>query len=866
MIALRILKTVFCLSLGLVAGGASVFASSLPDYQNAALSADQRVDDLLKRLTLEEKISLCRGENQFFIPGVPRLSLSPIRMADGPMGIHGPFGTGTCMPAAVCLAASWNVPLAEQFGRTQADSCRSVGVHILLGPGVNLARNPQLGRTAEYMGEDPLLAGKMAAAVIRGVQSNGVMACVKHFAANEMEYPRTLSDSIVDERTLRELYLLPFEIAVQEARVASVMGAYNHLNGERTCQGDFLLKQVLRDEWAFDGLVMSDWGAGGAAAKDMVPSGLDLAMPSGPMGDPEIVRPLIERGDIDPDAVDLKVRHIYQKIFEFGFTDRSQTDASAELAGEKNAAIALQVAREGMVLLKNSGGLLPLDPKRRKTVAVIGPHARKDHRDEPYVTGPSGSSSINPAHPVEILDAMRAQAPEGIQILDAPDPMELLYATTAYWHAGEDGRLEPGLKATYYKNNELSGEPALVRIEPDVNAHSRWRYKGWLPELKGFINRMSVRCDGIVVPKQSAEYIFAKNSLPGCTVWLDGNVILDDWEDLDKTHRPVQSRSTVLNLKANQEYRLKIEYRVHPDFEHWAGLRFGWGLSDFSTSEAVAAARKADVAVVCVGYDYLTEGEGFERNWELPDRQADLIRAVSAVNSNTVVVLTGGGPCATDRWIDSVPGMLMAWYLGENGATAVAEILFGNVNPSGKLPVTFDARLEDNPSTPFFRADWSKKEPYPIEYTEGIFMGYRGTDRSGIDPLFPFGFGLSYTTFELSGLRLSEPEAGDETLRAVCTVKNTGHRPGAEVVQLYIGDPESSVPRPVRELKGFQRVELQPGESRRVVFALSERDFSFFDAETKQWVFEPGAFDVFVGSSSRDLPLSQRMVLPIRGK
>ncbi len=839
-------------------------ASPVADYQNAALSAERRVDDLLQRLTLEEKISLCRGENQFFIPGVPRLFLPPIRMADGPMGIHGPFGTGTCMPAAVCLAASWNVPLAEEFGRTQADSCRAVGVHVLLGPGVNLARNPQLGRTAEYMGEDPLLAGKMAAGVIRGLQSNGVMACVKHFAANEMEYPRTLSDSIVDERTLRELYLLPFEMAVQEADAASVMGAYNHLNGERTCRGDFLLKQVLRDEWAFDGLVMSDWGAGGAAAKDMAPSGLDLAMPSGPMGDPKIVLPLIERGEIDPAVYDLKVRHIYQKIFEFGFTDRPQTDDTAGLAGEKNAAIALQVAREGMVLLKNSGGLLPIDPERIKTVAVIGPHAKKDHRDEPYVTGPSGSSSINPARPVEILAAMRALAPEGIEILDAPDPMELLYATTAYWHTAADGSLKPGLKATYYKNNELSGEPALERIENDVNAHSRWRYKGWLPELKGSINRMSVRCEGILVPAQSGEFLFAKNSLPGCTVWLDGNVILDDWADLEKTHRPVQSRSAVLQLEADRPYRLKIEYRVHPDFEHWAGLRFGWGPSDFSNSEAVAAARKADVAVVCVGYDYLTEGEGFERNWALPDRQADLIRAVSAVNSNTVVVLTGGGACATESWIGRVPAMLHAWYLGENGATAVAEILYGTINPSGKLPVSFDRDLADNPSTPFFSADWSKKEPYPVEYKEGIFMGYRGYDRSGKEPLFPFGFGLSYTAFELSGLQLTA-EGGD-ALRAVCTVKNTGSRFGAEVVQLYVGDPDSSVPRPVRELKGFQRVELQPGESRQVRFTLTKRDFSFFDVETRQWVFEPGAFDVFVGSSSRDLPLKQKVVLPISGK
>jgi beta-glucosidase len=858
----RYFKWILCC---LISGSFSVntFASDVFGYENQKLSAEQRTDDLLARLTPDEKIRLTAGVDQFFVPAVERLGLPAIYMADGPMGIHGKFGTGTCMPAAVCLAASWDVTLAEKFGQTQADSCRAVGVNILLGPGVNLARNPQLGRAAEYLGEDPVLSGKMAAGVIRGLQSNGVMACVKHFAANEMEYPRTLSDSIVDERTLRELYLLPFEIAVKEAHAASVMGAYNQLNGARCCQSDYLLKQVLRDDWGFDGFVMSDWGAGGGPPQETAPSGLDLAMPTGPMGDPAKVLPLIQQGRIDPSVYDEKVRHMYRKIFEFGFTDRSQKEDSKQLAGAANAKIALQVAREGMVLLKNDGGLLPFDPNKIHTIAVIGPHAKKDNPDEPYVTGPSGSSSINPAHPIEILNAMRTEAPSGIQILEAPDPMELLYATTAYEYADTEGRLQPGLKATYCKNNELAGEPILERIETDVNAHSRWRYKGWLPDLKGFIKNMSVRYEGVIVPETSGDFLFAKNSLPGCTVWLDGRVILDDWKDLEITHRPVQSRSTVLHLDADKQYSLKLEYKVCPDFKHWAGLRFGWGPADFSASDAVAAARKADAAVVCVGPDYLVEGEGFERPWELPDRQADLIRAVSAVNSNTVVVLTGGGPSATDGWIHSVKGLLMAWYPGENGAAAVAEILCGKINPSGHLPVTFDAELEDNPSTPFYSADWSAPQPYPIKYGEGIFMGYRGYDHNGKQPLFPFGYGLSYTTFKLSDLQLTSVGDGNDILEAGCRVANTGRRAGAEVVQLYVGNPGASVPRPVRELKGFRRVELKPGESQTVHFSLSKRDFSFYDIHSKQWVMEPGQFEVSIGSSSRNLPLKKTIGPPM---
>jgi len=828
-------------------------AKPIPVYKDASRPVAERVDDLLNQLTLEEKIQLTSGIDTAFVRAVPRLGLPRIGTVDGPMGIHAEFGVGTCMPAAVCLAASWDTHLAEKFGQIQAESCRAVGRHILLGPAVNLARNPQLGRTAEYMGEDPLLAGKMAAGVVRGAQSKGVIACIKHFAGNELEYPRTFSDSVIDERTLRELYLRPFEIAVKEARVGSVMGAYNHLNGIRCCRSDFLLKQVLRDEWGFDGFVMSDWGAGSTLPQEFAMGGLDLAMPSGWMGDPSKILPLIGKGRIDPSVYDDKVRHMYRKFIEFGFLDRPQKDGSFELAGGGNARIALQVAREGMVLLKNEGNLLPVNPETIRSIAVIGPHAKKDNRDEPYVTGPSGSSSINPAHPVEILAAMRSEAPSGIRILEASDPMENLYATTQYSHAGSGGEWVPGLTVRYYKTNDFSGEPELERVEMDVNAHSRWRYKSWLPEMKKYIKKMSVRYEGFIVPGESADYLFAKNSLPGCTVWLDGKVILDDGQELALTHRPIPSQSVILPLEKGRRYALKIEYRVHPDFEHWAGLRFGWGPADFSGSEAVSAARTADMAVVCIGYDYLTEGEGFERCWDLPDRQAELIDAVAAVNSNVVVVLTGGGACSSQDWIGSVPALLHAWYLGENGATAVAEILYGKVNPSGKLPVTFDRRLEDNPSTPYFYADWSKPSPYPVRYTEGLFMGYRGYDRSEKDPLFPFGHGLSYTAFGYSNLKITS--LPDHSVEVVCQVGNTGQRAGAEVVQLYVGDGHAPLPRPPRELKQFERVELQPGEEKTVSFTLNERAFAYYDVAAHQWTVAPGTFEIYVGGSSRDIRL-----------
>lgn len=824
-------------------------------FEDAQASPKVRTDNLLEHLRLDEKIRLTSGVDHKFIPEIERLGLPRIGMVDGPMGLTGrsEFGVGTCMPAALCLAATWNEALTEEFGRVQGNSCRAVGRHILLGPGVNLSRNPQLGRNAEYMGEDPFLAGKMAAGVVRGIQSRGVISCIKHFVANDLEYPRTQGDSQVDERTLRELYLLPFEMAVKEAAVGSVMGAYNHVNGVRSCLSDYLLKDVLRTEWGFDGFVMSDWGAGGSAPELSAPSGLDLAMPNGPMGDPDRVLPLVKAGKIDPAVYDQKVGNMYRKFFEFGFLDRPQKDERYELKGEVNAEAALQVAREGMVLLKNEKNLLPINSGTVKRIAVIGPHARKDHPAEPYVTGPSGSSSINPDAPLEILTAMQKTAPQGIEILAAPDPMEQLYATTRYMHRDPQGRLVPGLKATYFPVNDFSGSPALERVEADVNAHSRWRYKGWLQgtEMKDYLRTMSVRYEGLIIPEADGVYRFAKNCLPSVRVWLDGELLFDDVTALQKNRRPVPSRSVVRSLEANKEYSLKIEYAVHPDFLHWSGLRFGWAAADFALSEAVQTAAQADVAVVCVGYDYLTEGEGFERQWELPDAQAEFIRAVAAVNSNLVVVLTGGGSCETASWIDRAPALLHAWYLGENGAQAVTDILYGTVNPSGKLPVSFERALEDNPSTRWFHADWTKPQPYPVQYGEGIFMGYRGMDQAGTEPLFPFGHGLSYTTFEYGEFHLLPAEKGAVRVRG--TVRNSGRRRGAEVVQLYVQDVESSLPRPPRELKGFARVELDPGESAPVEFLLDERSFSFYHPDQKQWVAEPGEFVLHVGASSRDI-------------
>ncbi|MEI8198103.1 MAG: glycoside hydrolase family 3 C-terminal domain-containing protein, partial [Phycisphaerae bacterium] len=477
-------------------------------------------------------------------------------------------------------------------------------------------------------------------------------------------------------------------------------------------------------------------------------------------------------------------------------------------------------------------------------------HSQPVRPGVPYINGPSGSSALDCANPVMILAGLKAAAGSNVKFVWVPDEIETMYEQARYEHVTAEGRVAPGLLARYYKNGDFSGAPTLERVEENLSCGHGWRYKNWLKELRPF-NQLSVRWEGQIRPATNGEYRFVKKSNLGTTVWLDGEPILDDWSAFEKEHWMVASRGTTRRLEAGRTYSLRIEYRNDPRVWHMVGFQFGWGPVDYSAS--VAAARACDAAVVCAGYDYMTEGEGFERTWELPYGQKELIEQVTQANHNTVVVLSGGGACATSSWIERTPALLQAWYLGQNGGTAVGEILFGQVNPSGKLPVTFDRHLEANPSTPYFKADWSKPSPMPVDYGEGIFMGYRGYDKAGTKPLFPFGHGLSYTTFKYRNLTIQPQEDG--TVQVAGEISNTGKRAGAEVVQLYVGDEHAPVVRPPRELKGFARVKLQPGETKAVRFTLNRRDFSYYDVTAKAWTAAPGRFEISLGASSRDLRL-----------
>ena len=661
-----------------------------PQTLSASANVEKRVDALLSQMTLQEKLILIGGMHNFFTHPIPRLGIPSLKMSDGPLGVHD-YGPTTAYPAGIALAASWSTDLARSVGISMGRDARARGVNIVLAPGLNIYRAPMNGRNFEYFGEDPYLASRMAVSVVEGMQSQNVIATVKHFVANNMEYDRHHVNAVIDERTLREIYLPAFEAAVREAHVGAAMDAYNLVNGRHMTQNAHLNFEILKHEWGFDGILMSDWDAtyDGIAAAN---AGLDLEMPSAICMTPAHLLPAIQQGKVSVATIDDKVRRILRKAIQFGFFDRDQKDTSIPLNDPRSREVAREEARESMVLLKNGGNLLPLDKTKLKTIAVLGPDAY------PAVIGGGGSSETEPFRSISFLTGIRSYLGPGVRVLEAPLPA-----------------------------------------------------------------------------------------------------------------RQVR------------------------------------------TADLKSLAAAADAVVLCVGFNPETEGEDADRTFGLPPGQDALIRDIAAVNKNVIVVITAGGNVDMTGWIDRVPAILHAWYPGQEGGAALADILFGDYSPSGKLPASFERHWQDNPTFHSYYEQADKR----VTYTEGIFLGYRYYDRSTTKPLFPFGFGLSYTRFQYSGLQISPSESSSPDSVAVSfDVKNVGRRAGAEVAELYVGDSHSSVPRPVKELKGFAKVFLRPDEEKKVTLTLNRRSFSYYDVKNKQWTAEPGPFSILVGSSSAQIELT----------
>ena len=780
--------------------------------------------DLLQRLNLDEKLALVGGDKEFYIREVPRLNLPRIRMADGPIGVRNDTRS-TAYPASVALAASWDPELAREFGAALGRDGRARGVHVQLGPAVNIQRVPQNGRNFEYLSEDPYLAARLGVPIVQGLQSQGVVATVKHYAANNQENDRMTIDARVGERALREIYLPAFEAAVKEGGAWAVMSAYNRLNGDYATANKWLNLQVLKKEWGFAGVLMSDWDAThdslGAAT-----GGLDLEMPAGVYMNAAALKGMLGKGLITQADIDDKVRRILRMEIAMGFLDRPQQDASIPLDDPRSAAIALKMAQEGTVLLKNEKGLLPLQPAKVKKLVVIGPMGD-------VVAAGGGSSTVAPIHSTTTLLAALRMAVSHVDYIGGTglNPAERLI---------RDARYEGPLKRELFDGMELQGP--VIEAKQVSRVWEDW--SGHAPAARLGVEKFSARWTGQIKAPKSGDYQFAVQSDDGSRVFLDDKLILDFWTD-----HGLATKLATAHLEGGKSYRLRVEYMQNGGD---AVMRFGWGQGGIApalSAKDKAAIRAADAVIVAAGYNLEDESEGSDRSYALPYGQEQLIQTVSALNPRTVVVLNSGGRVATASWLDKVPALLHAWFPGQEGNRAVADILFGKLNPSGKLPFTFEKRLEDNAA---FRRT---PQTYPgkdgrVDYDEGIFVGYRWADHEKIEPLFPFGFGLSYTRFEYSAPEVHRDAAGRWVVSFKIT--NVGKMAGAEVAQVYVEPPASSVPRPVRELKGFARLELQRGATGHATVTLDERAFAYFDEASHEWKTEPGRYTLVIGASSRD--------------
>ncbi|MGH9873942.1 MAG: beta-glucosidase H [Pyrinomonadaceae bacterium] len=817
----------------------------------APADVERRVDSLLSQMTLEEKIDLLGGVDFFFVRPIPRIGFPKLKMADGPIGVRN-YGPATVMAGGVGLAATWNETLAVRVGTEIARDARAKGVHFLLGPGVNIYRAPMNGRNFEYFGEDPYLASRMAVGYIKGVQSQGVSATVKHFMGNNSEFDRHKTDTIVDERTMREIYLPAFEAAVKEAQVGAIMDSYNLTNGVHLTQNGYLNTDVAKKEWGFRGIMMSDWSStyDGVAAAN---GGLDLEMPSGAYLNRKVLLPAIEQGKVSVATIDDKVRRILRTAIQFGWLDREQTDSSIPRLNQQGRATALQAASEAMVLLKNDRNLLPLSKSKIKSLAIIGPGAY------PAVPVGGGSGQAEPFVAKSYLEGLSNYLATSAPVFydrGIPSLSEMADATN--FTTAETGG-QPGLRAEYFSKADLEGTPVLTRNEGHINfgppAAAVASQSARLPE-----NTLSSRWTGYYVAPGAGSYdIFIQSTGEDggyYRLYLDDKPVLDNWT----TTKEITGYATLpLDTKP---HKVVLE---HHGRSAWLGGKFRLGIvrhGSFVREEAKKLAAKADVVVIAAGFDPETESEGADRTFRLPPGQDELIKEIAAANKNTVVVITSGGSVDTTSWLDRVPALVEAWYPGQEGGVALAAILFGDVNPSGRLPITFERRWEENPVHDNYYPDPGTDR---VVYKEGVFVGYRGYEKNNTKPLFPFGYGLSYTTFKYSNLVVRPVSIaggkGDPRYEVSFDVTNTGTREGAEVAQLYVGETHAKVARPAKELKGFWKGRLQPGKTERVTIPLDSRSFSYYDVNGKQWRADPGEYEVLVGRSSEQIELRGKITL-----
>jgi len=850
-------------------------ASNWP-WLNTSLSSDERAHLLMAQMTLAEKVDMLH-EQSGAESSPSRLGIPPLTFADGPAGVRIDRsrrdvneGKATALPAPIALAASWNLTAAEQYGDMLGREAWSTGHNVLFGPGMDIARIPSYGRLFESLGEDPRLTGQMAARYIHGLQGHPVIATAKHYNVNAQEENRLEVDVQIDERTLQEIYTLPFEIAVKDGHIGAVMGAYNRINGTFCCENPHLLTDILRRQLGFAGWVVSDFQATHSTV-EAANAGLDIELdvPPAKYFGKRLLEAVAE-GQVSVAAIDDKVHRILRSMFDFGLFD--SPPQFAPLPVEEHGKLARTIAGQGIVLLKNASELLPLLTTELRSLAVIGADADR------YITG-GGSSLVRPTYLVSILDGIRQRVGEDVRVeyADGIDPLssaDLLPGPPlipSSYLTPPGASFEPhGLHAEYWTNPRFEGEPRLVRTDRQVglnlglfnflilNASS-------LPQVPEDLNNtMSVRWTGNLTVPVTGNYTLSLTHLGTARLYLDGQLLIDD------PGITLRVDSMTRHLIAGEQHELRIEYaadrpeQVAPAPGTQGGfalvgakVRLGWGhppgANLLPMQEAAALAGRSDVAVVVVR-DYNSE-HADRPTLTLPNEQDLLIQAVVATNPRTIVVVASGGPILMP-WLEQVPAVLECWYGGQEVGNAVAEILFGDVTPSGKLPVTFPRSEHETPvSTP----EQYSRTARVARFSEGLAVGYRGYDQLGIEPLFPFGYGLSYTSFAYAKLQVeSGTNNGATPIQVRFTLTNTGSRAGAEVAQVYLGLP-ASTGEPPKRLVGWARVELTPGETKEVSVTLdpnaSSHPLSYWNTRTHSWDIESGDYQVYVGASSRNIRL-----------
>lgn len=839
-----------------LAGTAALFSLALLCIATIQAQAPQpdsealhtRVNDIIHKMTLEQKLEYIGGTG-FAVRAMPSLGLPSFEMSDGPFGVRSNLGLpSTTYAIGIGLAASWDRDLAARAGEGIGRDARARGVHFMLGPGIDIYRSPRNGRNFEYFGEDPFLTGAIATGYITGMQTQGVSATVKHFMGNNSEYLRHDSDSVINERAIREIYLPGFEAAVKQGHVGAIMDSYNLVNGIHMTQNGYFNTDILRKDWGFIGVDMSDW----VATYDAVGAangGLDIEMPTGAFMNPKNLLPAVKDGKVKESTIDEKVFHILDTAGRFGWLDRPQIDDSISLDDTKNNAVALDTAREGLVLLKNEGNLLPLNKAETKTILIVGPDAY------PGVPVGGGSAGVVPFHTISDLEGLTTYLGTATNVLyDRGVPtLSEVARDTKFVTAAENGK--PGLTYEAFSNAGLSGTPTTDVVpsinDPGVDWHQILqdpvKAKALFEAMSsGAVSRKaSHRWTGYYIAPKADSYIVALQGSGeggGDRVYLDGKLIIDDWSLV----RAVQPHLT-MQLSAGSHKVVVENFQNSPI---GGKIRFGIiPVDDVVNAKAKALAAKADVVVIAAGFDDESETEGADRTFALPFGQDQLISSLAAINKKTIVTVTSGGNVDSESWIDAIPAYMENWYSGQAGGTALAEILFGDVNPSGHLPATFERKAEDNPT---YNNYYPEPNSVRVLYKEGIWVGYRGYQHDHIQPLYPFGYGLSYTTFKFTNLSIT-PNAATATVSFDIT--NTGSRAGKEVAQVYVSDDHAKVPRPEEELKGFDKVSLQPGETKHVTIDLNDRAFAYYDVAEKNWHIAPGTFKIGVGDSSASIDL-----------